>query len=109
MLSTRVKKESHFLLYVANVGANKQTRSVIQEITIQQILSLGEIFLNILKGNLKISSQKKKSLFQYRHLMRFLADSAKSDKAKRTLIKNQNIRLIQIIVILKGVLTNLLG
>ena len=68
---------------------SKLRKSILQKASSSLLRSLCECSLNVLKGNVKLTSTQKKKLSRHRHKLRTLADRKVSNKRKKQLMIQQ--------------------
>ena len=83
-MSTRVNKHKSFLKLLQTAEENQQ-KALLKTANISQIRILSEIVLNLLFGNLPISTKTKSSLQQHKDKLRKLADRNSSNQSLKKL------------------------
>lgn len=96
-MSNKLSQEKHFLKFLLNTN-EKQQKLLIKHITKSQMDAIVEIVFNALNGNLPLSTDNKKKLKRYRHVIRQLVSKGLSrSRRKKILIKyiKQSILLLK--------------
>ena len=70
---SKVKDNIHFLRLIASTPSIKQRQTLLRTATKDQVFTLSEIVLNLLKGNIKVSDNTLKVLKSYRKPLRKVA------------------------------------
>lgn len=86
MMKENLKKQYHFLRILAHSHPS-QKRALLKTANNDQILSLCEICLNILNGNIPVNASKLK---KYKNLLRSLSKKRESIQKKKRLLVNQS-------------------
>lgn len=80
-----LKRNYHFL-HVLSKSSPTQRKALLRTANKDQILSLCEVCLNVLAGNIPI---QKKNLYKYRHAIRKLVSRSTNVMKKKRLLTNQ--------------------
>lgn len=83
IMSKLVKENLYFMNMIAKTPSKRQVQQLLDTITKGQLLSLTEVALNLLEGNIPLSKQHKKRLAKYKHFIRQLGAKDVSLKRKR--------------------------
>ena len=81
-MSHNVRKHSEFLKVLARCSA-KQRKALLQNAGPALLKSLCECTLNVLKGNVRLTSHQKRQLVRHKRNLRLLADRKVSLKRKK--------------------------
>lgn len=87
-MSKRIKATQPFLHLLAH-SDTKRRKSLLKQATKEELTTLFEICLNILRGHLPLSPQLHKKLKKERRTLRTLADKKISLKRKRNLVNQK--------------------
>lgn len=87
-MSQHVKTNAHLLKVLANSNP-KLRKSILQKASVGLLRSLCECCLNVLNGNVKLSSHQKRKLSRHRNKLRTLADHRVSTRKKKKLLIQQ--------------------
>ena len=87
-MSTRIKANHAFLQLLARSTAERR-RMLLKHATKDELMSLFEICLNILRGNLSIKGKDYEKLKRQRHLIRTLADKQVAIKEKKKIVNQK--------------------
>lgn len=85
-MSHSVKKHGDFLKVLAKCNA-KQRKALILNINPNLLKCLCECSLNVLKGNVKLTSNQKKQLSRHKRTLRTLVDRKISTKRKKKILQ----------------------
>lgn len=83
-----MRDNSAFLQLLINCH-KKQRRAILQTLSERQLRVLSEIILNLLRGNIPISSKEKRKLFRKRRALYQLASKRVSSKDKKKILVQQ--------------------
>lgn len=106
-MSTRIKANTPFLHLLARSGTRRR-KNLLKQATKEELSSLFEICLNILRGNIPVKGKDYEKLKQQRHLIRELANKRVSIKQKKKLINQKGGFIGSLVAIALPVLTQLL-
>ena len=84
-MSHSVKKHGDFLKVLAKCNP-KQRKALLQHISPDLLKCLCECCLNVLKGNVSLSTSQKRQLSRHRRVLRSLADRKTPNKRKKQLL-----------------------
>lgn len=87
-MSQRIKKHQPFLHLLAR-SRPKQRKILLRQATKDELLSLFEICLNIIKGNIPLKAEDFKKLKRHKGLLRTLSDKKVTLKHKKKLINQK--------------------
>ena len=82
---SRVRQNSHFLSLLHTTN-NKQKKQLLKAATREQILTLSEIVLNLLEGNLPVSHHDLQSLLKFKNILRKLGSFSLNIIKKKKLL-----------------------
>ena len=84
MKPPRSSDYDYFLLAIANSRSSRQRKSILDFATREEILTLSEIFLNFLLGNITLASDKNFPTYsRYRSLFRLIGFKGRKSWLKR--------------------------
>lgn len=106
-MSKLIAKSEPFLKYLARSGPQRR-KQLLKHATREELQSLCEICLNILKGNLPLDDRQLRSLKKKKTLIRDLGDRHKSIKKKRQLANQHGGFLGSIAAIALPLITDLI-
>ncbi len=102
-MTAQLQKNWSFIQLLTQTSAIQQ-KALLKTLTDNQLSTLCEVILNILKGNLHLSADIIQKIKRYRSVLRNLSSKSASNKTKKTsLVKNQKL----IVYILQTVKTSL--
>ena len=87
-MSKRLKAQQHFLHLLAHSKLQRR-KHLLKLATKEELASLFEICLNILKGRLKLNDQNYKTLQRHKHLIRTLGNKKVPLKHKKKLVNQK--------------------
>ena len=97
----RLRQQGHFLSFLVKLPTG-QVKTVLKTATRDQVLALGEIFHNILNGNIKLTRHQIRDLSRYKNAVRNIGDSGRiSWKRRRTYLQNNPSAVVRAIKIIK--------
>lgn len=83
--SKRIRKNREFLCYLCKKsGSGKKCASLIREASNEELKTLCEIALNLLKGNIDLNKRDYNKFGKKKNLLRYLADGNIAIRKKRT-------------------------
>ena len=97
----RAAKEQVFLQYLGAAKTHKQRKITIAAATRGQILALGELIVNILKGIITVPENLIKILARYKRHLRVLGARSNTDWKKRKQAALKSVRVLGSIVNLR--------
>ena len=97
------------VLHVLRKAAPKLRRSILKTADPKIIKLLSECSLNVLRGNVKVSSCTKKKLQKYKKALRTLAGPASIPTKRRVLVQNGGFLPVLLGTILSGLLGTFLS
>ena len=107
-MSKRIKTNQPFIHLLARSSA-KRRKLLLKQATKEELSSLFEICLNILKGNIPLSTQAFKKLQRHKNLIRTLGNKRVSIKHKKKIVNQKGGFIGSIAAIALPLLAGLLG
>ena len=106
----RVKRNASFIrLFWEPAFTISQLRFILKTATRDQVLTLAEIFVNVLKGQFNLSPVQLTELSKYKNILRKLGHQSRSDwKYRRQYMSHVAGSIVKILTILRKRLTQLL-
>ena len=87
-MSRHVKSNAHLLKVLAECSPELR-KSILQSASNSLLTSLCECCLNVLNGNVRLTSHQKRKLVRHKHKLRTLADRKIARKRKKQLLIQQ--------------------
>ncbi len=107
-MSQLMKRNAHFIRLLSKTPPQRRNE-ILKHAPKELIAALSEGALNILNGNVKLTTRKYSSLKRYRSQLRQLANRRTSMRAKRALIQQRGGFLGALASILVPAITGLIG
>lgn len=97
-MSTRMRNNTA-LLHLLSACHPKQRKAVLQTLTEQQLRSLCEVVLNVLKGTVELSHKEKQKLRKNKRVLYQLASKSVPSKKKKQILVQQGGNILPSILI----------
>ena len=107
-MSSRVKRQAHVLQTLAKAHPHV-CRSILRGADKDLLQCLSECALNVLKGNVKLTSTEKAKLTKYRQKLRKVSDKKVSLKQKQKIVQTGGFVPALLAPVVKAVVAPLLG